>query len=62
MLIIGARDDERTPAGQTELLFDAARDPKRLRYTDGQHIQANRAEIVAELRRIADEELVFLTQ
>lgn len=62
VLIIGARDDERTPAGQTEILFDAARDPKRLRRTDGQHIQSNRTEIFAELRRIADEELEFLSQ
>ena len=62
VLIIGARDDERTPAGQAELLFDAARDPKRLRFTDGQHVQSNRKEIVAELQRIADEELIFLTQ
>ncbi len=62
VLIIGARDDERTPAGQAELLFDAARDPKRLRRTDGQHIQSNRTEIFAELRRIADEELEFLSQ
>lgn len=62
VLIIGARDDERTPAGQAELLFDAARDPKRLRFTDGQHIQPNRKEIVAELLRIAGEELMFLTQ
>ncbi len=62
VLIIGARDDERTPAGQAELLFDAARDPRRLRRTDGQHIQSNRIEIFAELRRIADEELEFLSQ
>lgn len=62
VLIIGARDDERTPAGQAEILFDAARDPKRLRRTDGQHIQSNRTEIFAELRRIADEELEFLSQ
>lgn len=62
VLIIGARDDERTPAGQAELLFDAARDPKRLRFTDGQHIQPNRKEIVEQLLRIADEELKFLTR
>ncbi|MCP4301621.1 MAG: prolyl oligopeptidase family serine peptidase [Gammaproteobacteria bacterium] len=62
VLIIGARDDERMPAGQAELLFSAAREPKRLRYTEGQHIQPNRNEIVAELWRIADEELSFLTQ
>lgn len=62
VLIIGARDDERTPAGQAELLFDAAREPKRLRYTDGRHIQPGRKEIIAALLRIADEELIFLTQ
>lgn len=62
VLIIGARDDERTPAGQAELLFDSAREPKRLRYTEGQHIQPNRKSIVDELLRIADEELPFLTQ
>ena len=62
VLIIGARDDERTPAEQAELLFDAAREPKRLRYSDGQHIQSNRNDVVAELRRIVDEEIEFLTQ
>lgn len=60
VLIVGARQDERTPAGQTELLFDVARDPKRLRYTDGQHIQPGRKEIIMELLHIADEELDFL--
>ena len=62
VLIVGARNDERMPAGQTELLFDAARNPKRLRYTEGQHIQPNRKEIIADLLRIADEELAFLSQ
>jgi dienelactone hydrolase len=62
VLIIGARDDERTPVGQVELLFESANEPKRLRWTDGQHIQTSRTEIVAELLRIADEELPFLTQ
>ena len=62
VLIVGARDDERTPAGQAELLFDSARDPKRLRFTHGQHIQPDRQEIVAELLQIADEELSFLVQ
>lgn len=61
VLIIGAREDERTPAGQTELLFDAVREPKRLRYTEGQHIQPNRTEIIVDLLRIADEELDFLS-
>ena len=62
VLIIGARHDERSPASQTELLFDAAHNPKRLRWTEGQHIQPGRTEIVEELLRIAEEELPFLTQ
>lgn len=59
VLIIGAKDDERTPAGQTELLFAAANNPKKLRWTGGQHIQPGRNEVVSELLRIADEELPF---
>jgi fermentation-respiration switch protein FrsA (DUF1100 family) len=62
VLIIGARHDERTPAGQSELLFDAAGDPRRLRFTAGQHIQPNRTEIITELLRITDEELAFLLE
>ncbi len=57
VLIIGARNDERTPAGQTELLFAAAREPKLLRWTDGRHIQPGRNQVVEDLLRIADEEL-----
>ena len=60
VLIVGATEDERTPAGQVELLFDAAREPKRLRYTAGLHIQPNRADIIADLLAIADEEMAFL--
>lgn len=62
VLIVGARHDERTPAGQSELLFDAAGDPRRLRFTAGQHIQPNRTEIITELLRITDEELTFLLE
>ncbi len=62
VVIVGATEDERTPAGQTKLLFDSAGEPKRLRYTEGLHIQSNRPDIVADLLHIADEELVFLTQ
>jgi dienelactone hydrolase len=57
VLIVGARNDERTPAGQTELLFAAAREPKLLRWTDGRHIQPGRNHVVEDLLRIADEEL-----
>ena len=61
LVIIGAREDERTPAGQTELLYELAGDPKRIRFTDGAHIEPDRTEIIAELLRIADEEMTFLT-
>lgn len=59
VLIIGARNDERTPAGQTEALFAAAGEPKLLRWTEGQHIEPGRRQIVSDLLRIADEELPF---
>jgi len=62
VLIVGAREDERTPAGQQELLFDAAHEPKRLRYTDGQHVQPDRSDVILELQRISEEEQSFLTQ
>lgn len=61
LVIIGAREDERTPAGQTELLYELAGEPKRIRFTDGAHIEPDRTEIIAELLRIADEEMGFLT-
>lgn len=60
-LIIGARNDERTPAGQTRLLFELSGEPKQLRYTEGNHIQPNRPEVIEELLRIAEEEMPFLT-
>lgn len=62
VLIVGARNDERTPAGQAELLFDSAGEPRRLRYTEGEHIQPNRPAIIEKLLYIADEEMPFLTQ
>ena len=60
VVIIGARNDERTPAGQTELLYELAGQPKRLRFTEGAHIEPDRNEIIEALLRIADEELEFL--
>ena len=60
LLIINARDDERTPDGQAQMLFAAAREPKRLRFSEGQHIQPNRTEIITELLQIIDDEMNFL--
>jgi len=57
VLIVGARNDERTPAGQTELLYAAAKQPKILRWTEGAHVGADRNYVIEELLRIADEEL-----
>lgn len=60
VLIIGARNDERTPAGQSEQLYAAAREPKWLRWTDGAHVQPGRSQIIADLLAIADEMLPLL--
>jgi len=59
VVIIGARADERTPAGQTEALFAAALEPKTLRWSEGQHVDPGQTGIISELLRIADEELPF---
>ena len=47
--IIGAREDERMPQGQTEALFAAAAMPKRLLWTEGQHVETDREDIVRTL-------------
>jgi predicted peptidase len=62
VLIVGARNDERTPEGQSEVLFEAAREPKMLRWTEGSHIGPGRTDIIEEVLQIADEELPFLEQ
>ena len=61
IVIVGATEDERTPPEQTEALFRAAKEPKLMRWTDGRHVQPDRAEIVGELLRVADEVLPFVT-
>lgn len=61
VLIVGAREDERTPTGQEILLFEAAGEPRRLRYTDGQHVEPDREDILLELWHILEEEQTFLT-
>ena len=62
VVIIGARNDERTPAGEAQLLYDLAGEPKRLRYTDGLHIEGDRPDVVEALLRVTNEEMPFLTQ
>ena len=59
VLIVGAREDERTPAGQTELLYAAAGQPKWLRWTEGAHVDPDHAQVINELLQIADEMLPF---
>jgi hypothetical protein len=49
VVVIGAREDERTPAGQTEALFALAGEPKELMWTDGAHVEPDRIEIVRSL-------------
>ena len=61
VLIVGARDDERMPAGETQSLFEAAREPKILRWTEGPHVGPGRREVIGDLMEIVDEELPFRT-
>jgi hypothetical protein len=62
VLIVGAREDERVPAGQTEVLFDAAREPKMLRWTEGRHLDPARSDVIEAVLKIVDEELSFFEQ
>lgn len=59
VLIVGAREDERVPAGATERLFEAAREPKALRFSGGLHVGPGRSDVIGELLAIAEEELPF---
>jgi dienelactone hydrolase len=59
VLIVGAREDERIPAGQTEALLAAAREPKMLRWTEGQHLDPRRRDIIDAVIRIVDQERPF---
>lgn len=61
VVIVGARNDERTPAAQTEALHQAAGEPKAIRWTSGRHIQPNRPDIVGELLAMLDEVMPFLS-
>ena len=60
LVVIGARNDERTPLGEAQRLYDLAGEPKRLRYTEGLHIEGDRPEVVEALLRVANEEMSFL--
>ncbi len=57
VLIVGARSDEKTPPGQTEQLFEAASEPKSLRWTDGGHVRPGRDDVIGELLGIARQQL-----
>ncbi len=56
-IVVGAREDERTPRSQTEDLFAAAREPKKLLWTDGRHVQPGRRDVIDALLLIAHHEL-----
>lgn len=60
VVIIGARNDERTPVAQTNALYAAAREPKLLLWTQGRHVDPDRSDVIAELLAIADEVVPFL--
>lgn len=47
--IVGARQDERTPKGETEALFAAAAEPKQLLWTEGLHVEPRREDVIRAL-------------
>lgn len=49
LLVIGASDDERIPAGFVRRLYDAAREPKRLVLLPGRHVHPTDAALIAGL-------------
>ena len=57
VIVVGAREDERTPRAQTEALYAAAGEPRALLWTEGRHVQPGRGDIVDELLRIAGAEM-----
>ena len=61
VLIVGARADERMAGGETKSLFEAAREPKILRWTEGPHVDPGRSEVIEDLMEIIDDELPFPT-
>ncbi len=60
VLVIGARSDERTPPDEVKALFAAAGQPKRLRWTDGLHVEPDRTDVLDQMMAIAQQELPFL--
>lgn len=57
VIIVGAREDERSPPGQTESLFASAGEPRKLLWTEGRHVQPGRREIIEGLMTILRKEL-----
>lgn len=52
LIVIGAQDDERLPRPMVERLYAAAGEPKELLWTEGEHINPDRPEIVRQLLKI----------
>lgn len=57
VVVIGARDDERLPPHKVINLYEAARMPKELIWTEGGHIDPRRPELVQKLLDIVRERL-----
>ena len=52
VVIVGARDDERLPVHKVKNLYQAARPPKELIWTEGGHVDPRRPALVRELLEI----------
>jgi fermentation-respiration switch protein FrsA (DUF1100 family) len=49
VVIIGASEDEQMPRESVEKLYDAARSPKELQWSEGGHVRPHRVEVVRQL-------------
>ncbi len=54
VVVVGAREDERTPEEEVVALYEAALEPKRLIWTTGGHIDPDKTDLVAELLELVE--------
>jgi hypothetical protein len=52
VIVVNARNDESLPSASVEALHVALREPYEIVWTDGQHVQPNRKEVIEQLRKL----------
>jgi hypothetical protein len=57
LTILASRRDPTFPAASAQALYDSAREPKRLLWTDTEHVGARKQELVADIVRVVEAHL-----